>query len=266
MLSHLDEKNQDGTSKENQEKLFMMQEVIQEREEEVDILKKELKTVTEAHDEDIEAFEEHMTKAQAEFNEQKQVNQELVEELENTKKYCQDDLTKQYNDMIVSIRERDVRLASLQGNFEQKTDTMQRERDLLIEEIGELKDKLHELFDELNRQEETIMDLRSRVKNKQEPSFGSQSSQEYTITLQQHEEELEEIQREVDHAREENKSLQHGYHDMKQKYQSLRKKNEHLARLLDQHKKSAEVKKKNIISNGNFNLSLACDRKMQVLV
>lgn len=232
------------------EKVFMMQEVvqeredvIQEREEEIDILKKELKTVTESHDEDIEAFEEHMAKAQAEFNEQKQINQELVEELENTKKYCQDDLTKQYNDMIVSIRERDVRLASLQGNFEQKTDTMQRERDLLLEEIGELKDKLHEVFDALNRQEETIIDLRSKVRSKEESSFASHSSQEYAITLQQHEEELDEIQREVDETRQENKSLQNGYLDLKKKYHSIRKKNDILTRLLDEHKKSAEVRK-----------------------
>ncbi|KAI7894323.1 microtubule associated-domain-containing protein [Mucor mucedo] len=245
LLSHLDEKGMDEPVK---EKVFMLQEalqereeVIQEREDEIDILKKELKTVTESHDEDIEAFEEHMAKAQAEFNEQRQLNQELVEELENTKKYCQDDLTKQYNDMIVSIRERDVRLASLQGNFEQQTDTMEREKDLLLEEIGELKDKLHEVFDALNRQEETVIELRKKVRSREESSFTSHSSEEYASTMQRHVEELGEVQREMNEIRQENKSLQAGYLDMKKKYLSLRKRNNTLTRLLDEYKKSAEI-------------------------
>ncbi|KAI7896631.1 uncharacterized protein EV154DRAFT_476278 [Mucor mucedo] len=136
-------------------------EEIQEREEAIEILKKELEILAELHDKDIEAFEEHMAKARAEFNEQKQLKQELVEVLENTEKYCQDDLTKQRDDLIVSIRERDVRLASLQGNFEQQTDTMEREKDLLLEEIVELKDTIHDLFDALNRQEENVIELKN---------------------------------------------------------------------------------------------------------
>lgn len=244
MLSHLDEKGQDENSKEQEEKLMIMEEAIQEREEEIDILKKELKTVAEAHDEDIEAFEEHMVKAQTEINNQKQLNQEIVEELENTKKYCQDDLTKQYNDMIVSIRERDVRIASLEGNFEQKTDTMQRERDLLVEEIGELKDRLHEVYDELHRHEETIMDMRSMMKNKEEPSFmGSNNSQEsiFQKRTKELENKYDTIRQELGYTHEENKNLQIGYRDLKQRFLSIKSKNDLLNKLLDQHKKSAEV-------------------------
>ncbi|KAI7896640.1 microtubule associated-domain-containing protein [Mucor mucedo] len=257
LLSHLDEKGMDGPVNKKgvggpvnergmcgpmnekviklEEALQEREEVIQEREDEIDILKKELKTVTESHDEDIKAFEEHMAKAQAEFNEQRQLNQELVEELENTKKYCQDDLTKQYNDMIVSIRERDVRLASLQGNFEQQADTMEREKDLLLEDIVELKDTIHELFDALNRQEENVIELKNQVRRKEEDVRRRPSSEEFASTIQRHQEELDAIQRERNEARDENQSLQAGYRDMEKKYHIIRKKKYLLTKLLEEH-------------------------------
>ncbi|KAG2211180.1 hypothetical protein INT47_006299 [Mucor saturninus] len=239
LLSHLNEKGMVGPMNEKviklEEALDERDEEIQEREEEIDILKKELKILAESHDKDIEAFEEHMAKAQAEFNEQTQLNQELVEELENTEKCCQDDLTKQRNDLIVSIRERDVQLVSLQGNFEQQTDTMEREKDLLLEEIVELKDTIHELFDALNKQEETVIELKNQVRRKEEDVRRRPRSEEFASTIQRHQEELDAVQRERNEAKEENESLQAGYRDMKKKYHIIRKKKYLLTKLLEEH-------------------------------
>ncbi|KAG2211185.1 hypothetical protein INT47_006304 [Mucor saturninus] len=239
LLSHLNEKGMVGPMNEKviklEEALDERDEVIQEREEEIVILKKELKILAESHDKDIEAFEEHMAKAQAEFNEQMQSNQELVKELENTEKCCQDDLTKQRNDLIVSIRERYVQLASLQGDSKQQKDMMERQRDSFLEKIVELKDTIHELFDSLNRQEETVIELRNQVRRKEEAVRRRPSSEEYASTIQRHQEELDAVQRERNKAREENQSLQAGYLGMKKKYHIIRKKKYLLTKLLEQH-------------------------------
>lgn len=80
-----------------------------------------------------------MAKSQAELNEKKQLNRELIEELKDTKKRCQDNLTKQCKDMIVSIQHRDVCIAILQGNLEKQTDSMNRLKDLFLEKIVKLK-------------------------------------------------------------------------------------------------------------------------------
>lgn len=149
----------------------MLDEAIQNREEEIEMLKKELKTITESHDDDIEAFEEHIAKAQAVINQKDQENKELLAEIEELKREFEEEMEKQYNGMVVTIRDREVRIATLEGNFEQKTDTMQRERDLLGEEIGELKDKIHVLFDELKEKENIIQEMTSMLNNKDESEF-----------------------------------------------------------------------------------------------
>ncbi|GAA5799814.1 hypothetical protein HPULCUR_005233 [Helicostylum pulchrum] len=175
LLSHLEEKGEDDDNNDgsnNNEttnnKVIILEEAISEREEKIDILSKELKETNESHDDDIEVFEEHIAKAQEEIKQKQDQNNELMLELENVKKICEEELDKQYNELAVSIREREVRIASLEGNFEQKTDTMQRERDLLGEEIGELKDKLHATFDELREKENVIHELSDALNNREE--------------------------------------------------------------------------------------------------
>lgn len=175
LVSHLEEKGEDddnnggGNNDEAaNEKIMILEEAINEREEKIDMLSKELTEINESHDDDIEAFEEHIAKAQEEIKKKQDQNDELMSQLENVKKICEEELDKQYNELVVSVRERDVRIASLEGNFEQKTDTMQRERDLLGEEIGELKDKLHATFDELREKENTINELSEALNNRDE--------------------------------------------------------------------------------------------------
>lgn len=156
----------------------MAEEALQEREEEIELLKKELKTITESHDEDIEAFEQHISQCRAALDEKEQECKELRAEMDELKKDFESELEKQYNEMVVSVRDREVRIATLEGNFEQKTDTMQRERNLLNEEINELKDEIHDMFNQLKEKENMIIELTNILNHKSdsESSFLHQVS------------------------------------------------------------------------------------------
>lgn len=173
MLSHLEKKRGEGEddSEELSSKIILLEEALQERDDEIDLLKKELKSITDSHDDDIEAFEEHIAKSREEFNQKDQECKELLAEIEELKKEYDDDLEKQYNEMIVSIREREVRIATIEGNFEQKTETMQRERGLLSEEIEELKDKVHILYNDLKEKEGIITEMTGMLNNREESDY-----------------------------------------------------------------------------------------------
>ncbi|GAN05385.1 hypothetical protein MAM1_0090d04855 [Mucor ambiguus] len=153
LLSHL-EKKENERGRDTQES----DERILQLEEEIDMLKNELKSVNESHDNDIEAFEDHVSKTQDEIKKKDQEIKSVLLELEEAKRECEELLEKQYNELIVTIRDREVRMATLEGNFEQKTDTMQREKELLHEEMEELQERVRELEAQLQQNHTTPPD------------------------------------------------------------------------------------------------------------
>ncbi|KAG2237732.1 hypothetical protein BDF21DRAFT_416903 [Thamnidium elegans] len=260
LLSHLEEKGEDddnGNNNNNEatnNKIMMLEEAINEREEKIDMLSKELKETNESHDDDIEVFEEHIAKAQEEIKKKQDQNNELMLELENVKKICEEELDKQYNELAVSIREREVRIASLEGNFEQKTDTMQRERDLLGEEIEELKDKLHVAFDELRQKENAIQELSDALNNRDEVDVSyllqSDKMQEYIQRWENRSNELETKYKKTreklmeDRTQAKAKATQqhNAYVDLKNKYLIVTEKYDLLNKIVDGDTKSTEIK------------------------
>ncbi|KAL9552692.1 hypothetical protein MBANPS3_003650 [Mucor bainieri] len=153
LLSHLEKKESERgiDTQESDERILQL-------EEEIDMLKNELKSVNESHDNDIEAFEDHVSKTQDDIKKKDQEIKSVLLELEESKRECEELLEKQYNELIVTIRDREVRMATLEGNFEQKTDTMQREKELLHEEMEELQDRVRELEDQLQNNHATPLD------------------------------------------------------------------------------------------------------------
>ncbi|GAA5808074.1 hypothetical protein MFLAVUS_001456 [Mucor flavus] len=261
LLSHLEEKGEDDDNNgggnnddTTNDKVMMLEEAINEREEKIDMLSKELKEINESHDDDIEAFEEHIAKAQEEIKKKQNQNDELMLELENVKKICEEELDKQYNELAVSVRERDVRIASLEGNFEQKTDTMQRERDLLGEEIGELKDKLHATFDELREKENAIHELSEALNNRDEVDVSyllqSDKMQEYIQRWENRSNELESKYKNTREklieyraqAKEKATHQQNAYLALKNKYLIVTEKYDLLNKIVDGDTKSTEIK------------------------
>lgn len=236
MVSHLEEKD-----KEHLIEKEMLEEYIRERDEKIKMLSNELKHVTESHDDDIAAIEVHIKKAQEAIQKKEEENLELMNELENVKKMCLEELEKQYNEMNNSVRDREVIIQSLEGNFEQKTDTMQRERDLLREEIGELKEKLHDHFDVLREKDVMIQDLSEALNNREQGDLSyvlqSEKVQEYIQTWENRSNELElkneKMREKMLKDREDLKAIEKKYNSLKGKYLVLNK-------IVD---KSSEVKK-----------------------
>ncbi|CAO3607924.1 unnamed protein product [Mucor hiemalis] len=253
LLLHVEEK---GDNNEN-----INEEALQEREEEIDLLKKELKTITESHDEDIEAFEQHISQCRSAIDEKEQECKELRAEMDELKKDFEGELEKQYNDMIVSVRDREVRIATLEGNFEQKTDTMQRERKLLSEEIEELKDEIHDMFDQLKEKENMINELTNMLNHTKdsETSFLHQTdkmegyNQKWPHKVEILEEKLKNTQETMKHeralAKEERIHQNNALRALKQKILSANKKNEILSNLVEQQRRLSGVSIFVVVSN-----------------
>ncbi|KAL7334407.1 hypothetical protein PS15p_200040 [Mucor circinelloides] len=212
LLSHL-EKKENERGRDTQES----DERILQLEEEIDMLKNELKSVNESHDNDIEAFEDHVSKTQDEIKKKDQEIKSVLLELEESKRECEELLEKQYNELIVTIRDREVRMATLEGNFEQKTDTMQREKELMHEEMEELQGRVRELEDQLQQNHNVPQD------------------NEYQQAL---EAKLKETKREQRKASEQLVKQTEQVRLLKQKLISSTQKNALLNSLLDQNKKS----------------------------
>ncbi|KAK4521676.1 uncharacterized protein ATC70_004208 [Mucor velutinosus] len=212
LLSHLENKENER-GRDTQE----ADERILQLEEEINMLKNELKSVNESHDNDIEAFEDHVSKTQDEIKKKDQEIKSVLLELEESKRECEELLEKQYNELIVTIRDREVRMATLEGNFEQKTDTMQREKELLREEMEELQDRVRELEEQLQQNHSTPQD------------------NEYQQTL---EAKMKDTKREQRKATEQLAKQTEQVRLLKQKLISSTKKNALLNSLLDQNKKS----------------------------
>lgn len=212
LLSHL-EKKENERGRDTQES----DERILQLEEEIDMLKNELKSVNESHDNDIEAFEDHVSKTQDEIKKKDQEIKSVLLELEEAKREYEELLEKQYNELIVTIRDREVRMATLEGNFEQKTDTMQREKELLHEEMEELQERVRELEEQLQHNHATPPD------------------NEYQHAL---EAKLKDTKREQRKATEQLVKQTEQVRLLKQKLISSTQKNALLNSLLDQNKKS----------------------------
>ncbi|CEP12153.1 hypothetical protein [Parasitella parasitica] len=238
LLSHLEKKeNERGRdSQQSDERIIQL-------EEEIEILKNELKSVNESHDNDIEAFEEHVAKTQQELNKKDQENQSLSLEIEETKRECEELLEKQYNELIVTIRDREVRMATLEGNFEQKTDTMQRERELLQEEMDELQEKYRAL------------------QGQQERNQSTNSDSEYSQAL---EASLKEAKREHRKASEQLLKQTEQVRLLKQKLIASTQENECLLALLDENKKSGhpdKASKQTVLTKLNHALRKEMDER-----
>lgn len=216
LLSHL-EKKENERGRDTQES----DERILQLEEEIDMLKNELKSVNESHDNDIEAFEDHVSKTQDEIKKKDQEIKSVLLELEESKRECEELLEKQYNELIVTIRDREVRMATLEGNFEQKTDTMQREKELLHEEMEDLQERVRELEEQLQNNHTTT----------------TPPDNEYQHAL---EAKLKDTKREQRKATDQLVKQTEQVRLLKQKLISSTKKNALLNSLLDQSKKSEQ--------------------------
>lgn len=60
---------------------------------------------------------------------------------------------------------------------------MERQKDLLLEEIVELKDTIYDAFDALNKREKIVVELRNKVRGKEAAAYTSPSFEEYVSTI-----------------------------------------------------------------------------------
>ncbi|RCI07147.1 hypothetical protein CU098_005807 [Rhizopus stolonifer] len=231
---------------------------LEKKEEEREILKNELQSANESHDTDIEAFEEHLAKTQEELDKKDQENKELMLELDeliqksnHSKKKFEEELEKQYNEyneLVVAIRDRDVTMATLRGNFEAKTDTIQREKELLREEMEELKEQFHEVYDQLKEKERYIAELISSIDNREDSEVSFLMSEKIEENNKKWMERLESMEKEYQDKlkREQRKTNEqfsirdNAYRALQQKLVSANQKNSLLNTLLDKTKRPSE--------------------------
>lgn len=216
---------------------MLLEAAIQERDEKISMLTEELQNMNKSHDEDIEALDEHITKTQQALEEKDEANRKLLVEL-NRFAEKEEEIQKEYeeklDELTVTIREREVRIATLEGNFEAQTDTMQREKELLKEEIEELKHKLHLVFQELNEKENQVLELRDVITKKRMDNTELMKMKKSV----QNDEKWKERALNLEHKL---KDQLTAYRALKHKWVMANDKNEILNKLLDQSRKDAEV-------------------------
>ncbi|KAI8328286.1 hypothetical protein BD560DRAFT_417366 [Blakeslea trispora] len=265
LLTHLEKKERSSDMQEKTQQLLELEELIQARDDEIEMLKNELKTANESHDTNVEVFEEHLAKTREELDQKNEENKALVIELEeliqrseNTKQEYEDELEKQYreyNELVVAIRNRDVTLATLQGDFIAKADTMQREIkllkeekeefELMKEEMKEIKSLLNAAYNELREKDEYIIELTDMVNSREQSQLSylmtEESDRKWSEKLDFVEKEYKErIKRESKKAKERLDMKDESYRALEQKLYSANQKILMLNSLLDKIKKPSE--------------------------
>ncbi|KAI9481510.1 MAG: microtubule associated-domain-containing protein [Benjaminiella poitrasii] len=170
LLSYLEEKGgENGVNVEDlKSQIVDLKEVINEKEDEIDALKDQIESITSEYESNVQVFEEELAKKDQENKELMTELEEWMDNSKNAEKELEEALEKQYNELSVTIRDREVRMATLEGDIEAQTDTMQREKKLLKEEMEELRDKLHTIYNQLKEKELHIADLTVLLNDKKE--------------------------------------------------------------------------------------------------
>jgi hypothetical protein len=78
-------------------------------------------------------------------------------------------------EIAVSLGDRDVRIATLQGDFEAQSDAMSRERSILQEDIKEFKEKYHALAKQMKDKEASIAELKGVLNNQLSENYEVQN-------------------------------------------------------------------------------------------
>ncbi|KAG1047403.1 hypothetical protein G6F43_010145 [Rhizopus delemar] len=231
-------------NQEQDERVISLETMIQERDEKIETLNDDLKNINKSHYEDIEVLEEHISKLQQEIEEKNKTSKDLMielkESLEKTdqvQKECEDKLNKQFNELAIAIREREVRIATLEGEHEAIIDTMQREKELLQEEIEELSQKLELVLQEMEEKENCIQELKAMTDQKN-------SNDSEVLDLK---EQLQKLSHNDERWKEKVFALEYklkdqlaAYRSLKHKWTTTSEKNEKLNKLLVQSRKDAE--------------------------
>ncbi|KAI8879251.1 hypothetical protein K501DRAFT_336199 [Backusella circina FSU 941] len=87
-------------------------------------------------------------------------------------------------EIAVSLGDRDVRIATLQGDFEAQSDAMSRERSILQEDIKEFKEKYHALAKQMKEKELNIGELKSLLNNQLSENYEVQNENSQIKKLQ----------------------------------------------------------------------------------
>ncbi|KAG1452513.1 hypothetical protein G6F46_006013 [Rhizopus delemar] len=231
-------------NQEQDERMISLEAMIQERDEKIETLNDDLKNINKSHYEDIEVLEEHISKLQQEIEEKNKTSKDLMielkESLEKTdqvQKECEDKLNKQFNELAIAIREREVRIATLEGEHEAIIDTMQREKELLQEEIEELSQKLELVLQEMEEKENCIQELKAMTDQKN-------SNDSEVLDLK---EQLQKLSHNDERWKEKVFALEYklkdqlaAYRSLKHKWTTTSERNEKLNKLLVQSRKDAE--------------------------
>lgn len=148
----------------------MLESMIQERDGRISELTDEITTLNKSHYQDIKDLEKHLSKIQIEIQEKNEANTHLMTELKNSlekqnqiQKEYEEKLEKQFNDLAVAIRERDVKIATLEGEREAQEDTVEREKEFLKEEIDDLNNRIDLALQELEEKDRHTLELKDII-------------------------------------------------------------------------------------------------------
>ncbi|KAI9269899.1 microtubule associated-domain-containing protein [Sporodiniella umbellata] len=170
---------------EDNEKLALLENIIQERDQKIAQLTEEVNNMNKLHDQDMEELEKHIHQIQNEIQEKSDTNNDLIALIKETEdksaqiqKEYEQKLEKQFNELAVAIRERDVKIATLEGEQEAQEDTVEREKMFLKEEIDDLSHKLDFALQELEEKSRYVLELKEVVDEKQDNSSETRLKEE----------------------------------------------------------------------------------------
>ncbi|RCI06285.1 hypothetical protein CU098_012440 [Rhizopus stolonifer] len=218
------------------EKLTMLESMIQERDGRISELTDEITTLNKSHYQDIKDLEKHLSKIQIEIQEKNEANTHLMTELKNSlekqnqiQKEYEEKLEKQFNDLAVAIRERDVKIATLEGEREAQEDTVEREKEFLKEEIDDLNNRIDLALQELEEKDRHTLELKDIIAERK----GDNSE------ISRLKEELQKLARIDEEWKERTSSLNNelddkldAYRTLKQEWEKTKEKNEILNKML----------------------------------
>lgn len=141
LVAVLDEKNKEDGDNDLEEKIMTLEATIQER------------------DEDIEVLKDHITKTQRELEEKNEANKELLIELQEAIEKSEqiradyENQVNQINELEIGIKEKDERMAALEEDYKSQLYTTEREKKLIEDDVKELKHKLRLALKQLKEKE-----------------------------------------------------------------------------------------------------------------
>ncbi|KAI9260212.1 microtubule associated-domain-containing protein [Sporodiniella umbellata] len=199
-------------------------------------LQRELENMRQSYEEDVKELEKHIVKTQYELQEKDKLHLDLISRLkqvcreaETTKRICREKHKKQMDELAIMVREKDVSMATLRGNYNAREDTMEREKELMKEEIKALKQQLRFVTRGWKTKEEQA--FKSELKKKSE-----EKKQRVSYTVDKWKEKA---------TRFENKYREQmvAYRALKHQWLSAHDQNEILSKLLHLNRKEIKTSK-----------------------